>query len=366
MDENVLYRKIAAATRQEILEGRLKPGDRLPPVRAMAARWNCTPGTVQHAYQELARQGLVSGQAGRGTRVVAQLPESLNSLPPLRRAALAHRAEGFLLEAVTSGYSVEEVEAALRQAMDRWRALERQPLLPDEAALRFVGSHDLVITWLASHFPEVVPGWGLQLRFAGSLGGLIALAEGQADLAGSHLWDEQSDTYNQRFVRRVLPGRRTALVTLAHRRFGLILPPGNPQGVHAIQDLGRPGLRFANRQSGSGTRVWLDLALRRAGLQSDQIQGYTDERATHTAVARAVAEGEADLGVGLEAAASSYGLDFIFLAHDRYDLVIPAATMERPPVHALVGWLQDAQTKKVIESLGGYETGATGRVEWVE
>lgn len=366
MAENILYRKIAASIRQEILEGRLKPGDRLPAVRELAVSWDCTPGTVQHAYRELASQGLVSGQAGRGTRVVERLPEDLTSTSPLRRIALAHRAEGFLLESVTSGYSVEEVDAAVRQAMDRWRTLERRPLQPIEKTLRFVGSHDLVITWLASHFPEVVPGWALQLRFAGSLGGLIALAEGQADIAGSHLWDEESDTYNHSFVRRVLPGRRTALVTLAHRRFGLILPPGNPNKLKNLQDLARPGLRFANRQPGSGTRVWLDLSLRRAGLQPEQIGGFTDEKATHTAVARAVAEAEADAGVGLEAAARSFGLEFIFLSHDRYDLVIPAETMNRLPVQALVAWLAEAETKKVIESLGGYETRETGRIQWFD
>jgi molybdate-binding protein/DNA-binding transcriptional regulator YhcF (GntR family) len=366
MAESILYRKIAEVFRQDILDGRLKPGDRLPAVRQLAARWDCTPGTIQRAYQELARQGLVSGQAGRGTRVVDRLAGNRTAQPPLRQVALAHRAEGFLLESVSSGYSVEEVDAALRQAMDRWRALERQPLQPEDGTLRFVGSHDLVITWLASHFLEVVPGWALQLRFAGSLGGLIALAEGQADLAGSHLWDEDSDTYNRSFVRKVLPGQRIALVTLAHRRFGLILPAGNSPGIQSLQDLARPGLRFANRQPGSGTRVWIDLALRRAGLQAGQILGFSDEKATHTAVARAVAEGEADVGIGLEAAARSYGLDFILLSHDRYDLVIPSGTMERPPIQTLVNWLGEAETKDVIESLGGYETRETGSIEWVD
>lgn len=364
MDESYLYRKIAETIRQEILSGSLKPGDRLPPVREMAARWGCTIGTVQHAYQELARQSLVTSRAGQGTRVAATPP--LQGETALRWAALIHRAEAFLLEVLTGGYSLDEVDRAMGHAMDRWRAIELEQPPGDESVLRFAGSHDLVITWLAGHFLEVAPGYSLQLRFSGSLGGLIALAEGQADLAGSHLWDEESDTYNAPFVRRLLPGRRVALVTLAHRRIGLILPEGNPRAVHGLPDLQQPGLRFANRQNGSGTRVWLDAALRAAGLPSEHIQGYTNGLMTHSAVAQAVAEGQADAGIGLHAAALSYGLDFLPLTSDRYDLVIPAPVMELPVVHSLLKWLSTEKTVQLIHSLGGYNVDETGQVVWIE
>jgi GntR family transcriptional regulator len=125
MDEQHLYRRISETIRQEILTGRWKAGDRLPSVREMAEQWNCTVGTIQHAYQELAQQGLVTSRAGQGTRVVESLPPALNDIP-LRRAALIHRAEAFLLEVLTSGYTLEEVDQAVRQAMDRWRSVERQ------------------------------------------------------------------------------------------------------------------------------------------------------------------------------------------------------------------------------------------------
>jgi molybdate-binding protein len=254
----------------------------------MAGRWNCTIGTVQHAYQELTRQGLVTSRPGQGTRVVKNI--QLQGDTALRRAALIHRSEAFLLEVLTGGYRLDEVDRAMHQAMDRWRVVQREEIPVGENVLRLTGSHDLVLTWLASHFPEVAPGYSLQLRFTGSLGGLIALAEGRADLAGSHLWDEESDTYNEPFVRRLLPGQRVALVTLAHRRIGLILPEGNPRGIRGLPDLLQPGLRFANRQAGSGTRVWLDAAMRKSDLPTAQIHGYTDEKMTHSAVAQAVAE----------------------------------------------------------------------------
>lgn len=363
MDEPHLYRQISESIRQEILDGRWKPGDRLPSVREMAAKWNCTIGTIQHAYQELSRQGLVTARAGQGTRVVDNLPAFHDA--PLRWAALIHRAEAFLLEAVTTGHSLEEIDRAVRQAMDRWRVLEREEMPGNEKVLRFFGSHDLALTWLASNFPEIAPGFTLQLNFTGSLGGLIALAEGRADLAGSHLWDEESGSYNAPFVRRLLPGKRTALIALANRRLGLILPPGNPAGIRSLADLARPGLRFVNRQSGSGTRVWLDLELQRLGVETGRISGYEHEKNTHSAVAQAVAEGEAEAGIGFEGAALNYGLDFIFLTHERYDLVVPEQVMERPALAALLERLNTPSIRKAIESLGGYDTSSTGQVEWV-
>jgi molybdate-binding protein/DNA-binding transcriptional regulator YhcF (GntR family) len=363
MEEQHLYRKIAETIRQEILNGQRKPGDRLPTVREMARLWNCTAGTIQHAYKELAQQGLLTSRAGQGTKVAERLP-ALDETP-LRRAMLIHRAEAFLLEVITSGYELEEVDQAVRQAMDRWRSVEQEQSSREENALRFTGSHDMVVTWLASHFPQIAPGHKLILSFSGSLGGLIALAQGNSELAGCHLWDEESDTYNIPFVRRLLPGREVALVTLAYRRLGLILPAGNPDRIHGLDDLTRPGLRFLNRQPGSGTRVWLDIALKKAGIQTDRINGYHDEKITHTAVAQAVAESKADVGIGLEAAALRFGLDFVFLTHDRYDLVVPNEIMETAPMKNLVGWLNQPSTHQIIENLGGYQAHGTGQVSWV-
>jgi molybdate-binding protein/DNA-binding transcriptional regulator YhcF (GntR family) len=363
MDEPHLYRQIADKIRQEILDGRWKAGDRLPSVRELAQQWSCTVGTIQHAYQELQRQGLITSRAGQGTRVTSS-PPVLNDAP-MRRAMLVHRSEAFLLEMLNLGYRLEDVDQALRQAMDRWRLVQHEDTPREEEVLRFSGSHDLALTWLASHFSEIAPEHSLQLNFTGSLGGLIALAEGRADLAGCHLWDEESDSYNLPFVSRLLPGRRTALMRLADRRLGLILPRGNPLGIRSLIDLAQPGLRFVNRQAGSGTRVWLDLTLNRLGVNTNRIAGYRTEKMTHSAVAQAVAEGEADAGIGLEGAAIGYGLDFIFLTHDQYDLVIPAEIMGDPSLAALVDWLRSPSTRLVIENLGGYDAADAGRVEWV-
>jgi putative molybdopterin biosynthesis protein len=203
------------------------------------------------------------------------------------------------------------------------------------------------------------------LSFTGSLGGLIALAEKRADLAGSHLWDEKTDTYNESFIRKLLPGQKVALLTLAHRRVGLILAPRNPYGLSGLKDLTKAGVRFVNRQQGSGTRVWLDAQLQRAGINSLDIIGYQNEKMTQYEVARTVSKGEADIGLGVETAALSFGLDFIFLTTERYDLVIPSEKWELNSVQALKSMLETEQVKAAIDNLGGYDTTGTGSVIWI-
>ena len=212
-------------------------------------------------------------------------------------------------------------------------------------------------------FGQVLPGTSLQLTYNGSLGGLIALAEGKAELAGCHLWDAESDTYNIPFVRRLLPGKDVTIVTLAHRRQGLIVAPGNPLNIHGLSDLTGPGVRFVNRQSGSGTRVWLDAMLSRQGIDPQQIDGYGDERLTHSDVARTVAEGSADVGLGLETAGQAYRLEFVFLNRERYDLVMKTETAKQLPIQKLLEWLASDAGKQFVARYTGYESQDTGCIQ---
>ncbi len=116
----------------------LQPGDRLPSIRELTAEWGCTPGTVQRAYHELAIQELVVSRAGQGTHVVQQLPRERDDTP-LRRASLVHRAQAFLLEVLTAGYTTGEVETALQLALDQWRVLSEQPSTGDPGQAAFCG-----------------------------------------------------------------------------------------------------------------------------------------------------------------------------------------------------------------------------------
>lgn len=363
MEEKPLYLQIVESVRNDIISGALKAGDTLPSVRQMTTRWNCTTGTVQRAYQKLAHQGLISSRPGIGTRVTSSL--TLEPETPLRRAALIHRAEAFLIEALNSGHTAVEIEQAVRIALDRWRVVQASATPPPEKTLRFEGSHDLAMAWIASHIAEIAPGWTLQLSFKGSLGGLMSLAERKADIAGCHLWDDASGTYNLPYIRSLFPNRKIAQITLAHRRLGLILPHGNPLGLHSLADLTRPGVNFINRQIGSGTRVWLDTQLEKLGVDAHKINGYASEKSTHTEVAQSVAEGTANAGIGLEGSAMHYGLDFIFLTLEQYDLVTTEATFNQPVMQMLLAWLKVKENQKVISDLGGYEVEDTGKVQWV-
>jgi molybdate-binding protein/DNA-binding transcriptional regulator YhcF (GntR family) len=369
MEKRPLYLQIAESVRQDLLEGRLRPGDALPTVREMAERWKCTPGTVQQAYKELTRQGIAISRPGQGTHIGSGAVAEAADATPLRRATVTHHAEAFLLEMLSAGYTVVEIERSFRDSLDRWRALAGEPGHAPDEVVRFVGSHDPAVSLLTAHFDEFCTAetatCTLQVAYSGSLGGLIALAEGKAELAGVHLWDEETDAYNDPFVRRLLPGRRVALVTLAHRRLGLMVARANPHGITGLADLARGGLRFVNRQQGAGTRVWLDAQLRRAGVDTETITGYDHMVSTHVDVANAIAEGAADVGLGIEAAALTYGLAFLRLTTERYDLVIPASTWELGPVQAMVRWLERAEARAAIAGLGGYETEQTGRVRWV-
>ncbi|MBN1486404.1 MAG: GntR family transcriptional regulator [Anaerolineae bacterium] len=363
MEDIPLYQKIAESIKHQILRGELKPGDRLPPVRELAKTWRCTAGTAQRAYATLSRQGLLDSRPGRGTEV-AGTPSQEDTI--LRRATLLNRVEGFLLEAMRSGYTLREVELALGLALDRWRALVTESMIPDEeGVIRFVGSHDPAITLLAEQLP-VAENFKLQLRFSGSLGGLIALAQGTADIAGSHLWDAETDTYNVPFVRRLLPGQRVALVTLAHRNLGIIVPRGNPAGVTGLEDLRNKGLTFVNRQQGTGTRVWLEAQFTRLELSLEVINLYPQEAKTHTEVAKLILEGKADVGLGIQAAAQAFGLDFVPLTTERYDFIIPEIVWERPLIQKLVTKLNMEPIRELLHGLSGYITDEMGTVHWVE
>ncbi len=356
-----LFKEITAEIRQNIMNGTLKVGDSLPSVRSMADRWDCAPGTVQRAYRELALQGLIMTQVGQGTHVASQAA----SQTTLRRATLVNRVETFLLEMMAAGYTPKEAEEATREVLARWQSRFGDPEAPPKKLLRFVGSHDPIISLIDGRFHELAPDYELNVTFVGSMGGLMALARQGADIAGCHLWDADSNSYNKPYIARMLPGRRVALLTLAHRRLGLIVFPGNPLQIHDLSDLVRPNIRFINRQAGAGTRLWLDTHCRQLGVKPAFIQGYENEVKTHLQVAGAVAEGLADVGLGVEAAALAYGLDFILQTTERYDLIITEEAWELPGVQTLIQWLNSVEAQKAITDLGGYDVAETGQVVWV-
>jgi len=358
-----LFEQIAETLRLKIARGELAPGDRLPTVRALAREWECTTGTVSRAFALLADEGVITTHRGRGTRVADKPP------PPetdkLAWGSLVNQAERFLLELLSQGYSDSQVQTAVATAISRWQSLTQSMPPPPPNQLRFAGSHDMSMELLTRQLNDAHPQFQLSLQFRGSLGGLIAIARQEADIAGIHLWDEQSDSYNIPYVRRILPGQRAALLTVATRRLGLLLPAGNPQQIHALADLTRSGVRWINRQPGSGTRVWLEVHLQRQGIDHARIKGYQNEVSTHLQVAEAIQSRQATAGLGLQAAAAGYGLNFMPLTAELYQLVIPERVWETAVCRRLVRIVQSNSFKSLVDSLGGYDSSPTGEITWI-
>jgi putative molybdopterin biosynthesis protein len=196
----------------------------------------------------------------------------------------------------------------------------------------------------------------------GSVGGLEALAGGRADVACAHLVDRASGEYNLPQVPRYLPGRPAVVVNLFHRELGLVVWTGNPRKLGAVGDLGRRGLRFVNRQPGSGTRAFTDEGLAAAGVAPTGLVGYREEVSTHWAVALRVLRGEADVGVATRAVAAALSLGFVSLTRERFDLVIPKERFFQPPLQTFIEAIRSERFRRGLERLGGYDWAQTGRV----
>jgi len=224
-----------------------------------------------------------------------------------------------------------------------------------------IGSHDLILDLAASHLRAADPLVTLASSNVGSLGGLVALRDGLCHLAGSHLLDPASGEYTLPYLDRILGGRPVAVIRLAHRDQGLIVQPGNPLGLAEIKDLARAGVRYVNRQRGAGTRVLLDHQLRLLGISPEAVDGYQREQHTHLAVAAAVAAGRADAGLGIMAAARAFGLAFVPVTREPYDLVVPVAALDGPLLAPLWALLDSDPFRAEVAALGGYATEEMGR-----
>jgi putative molybdopterin biosynthesis protein len=356
------YAQIGDLVRARIARGELKPGDRLAPVRELAAELGVNVNTVARAYADLAREGVVVTHAGGGTHVAPQPEGALYQRA--REGRLGEIVGSAVLQALGLGYRPEQIEAALLGQLARWQVetpAEPTRPKPAEQTVLFAGSHDLTLDLLAARLQRREPPVWLQTEFSGSLEGLMALAHDQAHLAGCHLLDEQTGEYNAPFVARLLPGQPIVLVTLALREQGLMVRPGNPKAIRTLADLVRPDVAVALRQRGSGTQVLLEHELRRAGLGSTAPRAGQRVYGTHVAVAGAVAEGGADVGLGIRGAARAFGLEFLPIATERYELALPERLLDQPAVSAVLATLDDEDFKRTVQELGGYDVAETGR-----
>jgi molybdate-binding protein/DNA-binding transcriptional regulator YhcF (GntR family) len=367
-----LYQQIATKLRQLIATEQFKPGERLPSIRQLAQSLNINPNTVCRAFLELEQEQILTSRRGAGTTV--NLRGGTPAIKVTRQKKLLDNVNDDMVKNLSQGYSPEELESAFYLSLARWR--EERKTVADEAAetpvslnhsnvMRIVGSHDLALSILLDLLKHREEGLKIDVTHSGSLAGLIALQEDRADMAGTHLLDEETGEYNNPFIKRILPGRELAIVNLSYRIQGLMFASGNPRHIKGLDDLQRADIVFVNRQKGSGTRVLLDLQMKQLGIPTSGIKGYNIELSTHIAVASHVNTGKADVGLGIEAAAKSCNLDFLPLFRERYDLVIPMVTYRSKRLGTMLEIVVSDEFKKIVEGIGGYDTSQTGNTTFI-
>ncbi|MBP1449347.1 MAG: molybdopterin biosynthesis protein, partial [Thermoproteus sp.] len=268
------------------------------------------------------------------------------------------RADGYIVIPENYEYMAEgeEVDVYL---FERYRPAE----------LYFVGSHDIFLDRILANFD-------VKAVYVGPMGGILAVKRGEADMAGAHVLDPETGEYNAPVAAR-LGVKGAVLVRGFAREQGLIMRRGNPKGIRDFRDLLRSDVVYVNRPKGTGTRALLDLNLKKMaeaeGLGLDdlarRIRGYSYEARTHTAVAAAVAQGRADVGLGIRYAAELYGLDFVPVGWEIYDLLIRREALARaePIIRAVEaaeelppGYRKLPETGRVVAE--GYIEAVLGRL----
>ena len=196
----------------------------------------------------------------------------------------------------------------------------------------------------------------------GSMGGVMAVRRGEAHAAGCHLLDTETGKYNLAFIKKYFPKGGVKLISCVGRQQGLMVAKGNPLNIQKLSDIAREGIRYVNRQKGSGTRILTDYLCKQEGLNADAIYGYDREELTHTSVAAQIVSGSADAGMGIYSAAKLYDLDFIPICIEEYDLIIPDHAWETAQVQQMLATLKSDAFKEKILSLGGYTVENPGEI----
>lgn len=243
-----------------------------------------------------------------------------------------------------------------RPALAAWVAARAEgPAPPPAPPPILAGSDDPLLAWALRESR-----CGLALLAEGSLAGLDALAEGRAVIAALHVPDPDGGGWNVPLVEARMPRSGLVAIGWAARTQGLIVPAGNPSGLRGIADLARPGLRVALRHPRAGSHALLTHLLSEAGLRLDALAVALRDAPDHAAVAAAVAEGRADAGFGIRAAAA--GLGFVPVIEERFDLVMRRRDYFRADVQRLLAFARSAGFAERAARLGGYDVGRLGEI----
>ncbi len=248
----------------------------------------------------------------------------------------------------------EDARAGIAKARSR---AEAHP-----GALLAAGSNDPVLDLLLAQMRREHPELYVFSCTTGSTEGLRALAAGSTDIAFSHLLDPDTGEYNIPLLSRLAPGLDAVVVNLFWRDLGIVTARRNPRRIAKVADLGKRGVRIVNRQAGAGVRVFFDRELAAAGLDPARLAGYDDEVFTHQEVGLAVLAGEADAGLATAGIASLFGLGFVHLAKERFDMVLRQATYFTRGLQALLEVLRSPAFRERTARIRGYDFNESGRI----
>ncbi|SDX11537.1 putative molybdopterin biosynthesis protein [Paenibacillus sp. PDC88] len=226
-----------------------------------------------------------------------------------------------------------------------------------------ITGQDMSLDILVRHIEKRSPGIRPLRSYVGSLDSLISMYQGHSDIVSTHLLDGDTGEYNIPYIRKLLIGCSYKVVNLMSRRAGLYVQPGNPHELHEWKDLAKSGIRMVNRERGAGARVLLEEQLRMHGIAARELMGYYDEESNHLAVAGRVASKQADVGVGIEKAATIVqGVEFIPLTVERYDLVLINKPENEVLIRTVLDILRSESFIRELGSISGYDLSRTGEV----
>lgn len=299
---------------------------------------------------------------------LSQLGESFKKTPAHIRHHLKVLEQAGLIEFVEARPvqgGPEKYYRATQRAMFIHQAV--LPEAPKEMTGITIASMDSGVNYLADQLSQVKAPVFLQPIPLSSLDGLIALRQGLCQMSTCHLIDSASEEYNRPFVRHLFPGQAIALIRVYQREEGLVVKPGNPPGVKSLEDLVRADLLFVNREPGSGVRQWLDLRLKQLDIASEIISGYTHVVHSHSDVAQVIFESKADVGIGIAASAREFGLHFIPLFEEPYEIAMPLSLITDRRYTPFFDYLNSGEFRTAIRSLDGYVVPQnSGKIEVIQ
>ena len=254
------------------------------------------------------------------------------------------------------GYEAgEEVEIRLLCSLDKL-----------QNTLVVIGSHDPLLDELGNMLHVADESLYMSSSHVGSMGGIMAIRRGEAHMAGCHLLDTVTGEYNLSFMKKYFPKGDVKLIRCVGREQGLMVAKGNPLDIQKFADIAKEGVRYVNRQKGSGTRILADYLCKTEQIDMASVYGYEREEMTHTSVAAQIANGSADAGMGIYSAAKLYDLDFIPICIEEYDLIISDYAWNTPMVQQLMKVLKSDIFRQKLMELGGYTVDNAGELRSYE